>query len=126
LTVQPFDKVALAVMWLAPSLERISYCTPYIIFWFNFENVPRYNLYWSVYTFLGPHIFWAPLCLRARARACVYVRFRAQNFILTSIPKQRKINSTNSGSTSVTDIGRYLWTHKMKSELAYWTVQSPF
>jgi hypothetical protein len=31
-TVLPFDKVALAFMWLAPSFERISHYTPYIIF----------------------------------------------------------------------------------------------
>jgi hypothetical protein len=32
LTVLPFDKVALAFMWLAPSFSRISHYTPYITF----------------------------------------------------------------------------------------------
>jgi hypothetical protein len=35
LTVLPFDKVALAFMWLAPSFERISRYTTYITFRFN-------------------------------------------------------------------------------------------
>jgi hypothetical protein len=41
LTVLPFDKVALAFMWLEPSFERLSQHTPYVIFGFNFENIHR-------------------------------------------------------------------------------------
>jgi hypothetical protein len=41
LVILPFDKVALAFMWLAPSFETISHYTPYITFRFNFENVRR-------------------------------------------------------------------------------------
>jgi hypothetical protein len=41
LTVLPFQKVALAIMWLAPLFEEISHYIPYITFRFNFENVRR-------------------------------------------------------------------------------------
>jgi hypothetical protein len=41
----PFDYVALAFMWLAPSFEKISHYILYIIFRFNFKVVSLDNLY---------------------------------------------------------------------------------
>jgi hypothetical protein len=55
-SILPFDKVAVAFMWLAPSCEKISDYTHYIIFRFVFVVVSLDNLYWIVYIFLGPSV----------------------------------------------------------------------
>jgi hypothetical protein len=39
LTVLPFYQVALAIIWLAPSFERVSHYAPYSTCWFNVTSV---------------------------------------------------------------------------------------